>query len=51
MAFEKGSPLVECVNLALQEMKDDGALKEIRQKWLVGKADAPLIEGQLRWHG
>jgi hypothetical protein len=24
MALEKGSPLVECVNLALQEMKDDG---------------------------
>jgi polar amino acid transport system substrate-binding protein len=45
MAFEKGSPLVECVNLALQEMKDDGRLDEIRQEWLSGKTDAPLIEG------
>ena len=45
MAFEKGSPLVECVNLALQEMKDDGTLHEIRQEWLADKADAPLIEG------
>lgn len=44
MAFEKGSPLVQCVNLALQEMKDDGTLDEIRRQWLAGKADAPLIE-------
>jgi polar amino acid transport system substrate-binding protein len=45
MAFEKGSPLVECVNLALQEMKDDGTLDEIRQEWLADRADAPVIEG------
>ena len=45
MAFEKGSPIVECVNLALEEMKDDGALDEIRRKWLAGTTDAPLIEG------
>lgn len=44
MAFEKGSPLVECVNLALQEMKDDGTLDAIRQKWLADTADAPLIQ-------
>jgi polar amino acid transport system substrate-binding protein len=45
MAFEKGSPLVACVNLALQEMRDDGTLDEIRHQWLAGKANAPLIEG------
>jgi polar amino acid transport system substrate-binding protein len=45
MALEKGSPLVECLNLALQEMKDDGTLEEIRQEWLADKADAPVIEG------
>jgi polar amino acid transport system substrate-binding protein len=45
MAFEKGSPLVECVNLALREMKDDGTLDEIRRKWLADAADAPVIEG------
>jgi polar amino acid transport system substrate-binding protein len=45
MAFEKGSPLVECVNLALQEMKEDGTLDQIRQEWLADKADAPVIEG------
>jgi polar amino acid transport system substrate-binding protein len=43
MAFEKWSPLVECVNLALQEMEEDGTLDAIRQKWLEGAADAPLI--------
>lgn len=45
MAFEKGSPLVQCINLALQEMKDDGTLDEIRQEWLADEADAPVIEG------
>ena len=45
MAFEEGSPLVECVNLALQEMKDDGTLDEIRQAWLADMVDAPVIEG------
>jgi polar amino acid transport system substrate-binding protein len=45
MAFEKGNPLVECVNLALQEMKDDGTLDEIRREWLSAKTDAPVIEG------
>jgi polar amino acid transport system substrate-binding protein len=45
MAFEKGSPLVQCVDLALQEMKDDGTLEEIRQEWLGNEADAPPIDG------
>jgi polar amino acid transport system substrate-binding protein len=45
MAFEEGSPLVECVNLALQEMKDDGALDEIREEWLADKDRAPVIQG------
>lgn len=43
MAFERGSPLVECVNLALREMRDDGSLDAIRRKWLEGTAEAPLI--------
>ena len=44
MAFEKGSSFVECVNLALQEMKDDGTLDAIRQTWLPDTADVPSIE-------
>ena len=44
MAFEKGSPIVECVNLALDEMKDDGTLAHLRHRWLADETDAPLIE-------
>jgi polar amino acid transport system substrate-binding protein len=43
MAFETGNPLVECVNLALQEMKADGTLDEIEQQWLADKTDAPVL--------
>jgi polar amino acid transport system substrate-binding protein len=43
MAFTKGNPLVGCVNLALQELKDDGSLMEIQQTWLADKASAPVI--------
>jgi polar amino acid transport system substrate-binding protein len=43
MAFPKGSALVQCVNLALGELKEDGTLDEIQQKWLSDKASAPVI--------
>jgi polar amino acid transport system substrate-binding protein len=43
MAFETGSPLVECVNLALQEMRDDGTLDAIEQEWLADKTNAPVL--------
>lgn len=43
MSFETGSPLVECVNLALQEMKDDGTLDAIEQEWLADKTNAPVL--------
>jgi polar amino acid transport system substrate-binding protein len=43
MAFETGSPLVECVNLALQEMKADGTLQAIHDEWLAGATDAPFL--------
>jgi polar amino acid transport system substrate-binding protein len=45
MAFEQGSPIVDCVDLALQEMKDDGTLAALRREWLADVTDAPLIEG------
>lgn len=45
MAFEKGSPIVQCVDLALKEMRDDGTLDEIRREWLADATDAPLIDG------
>jgi polar amino acid transport system substrate-binding protein len=34
MALAKGSALTACVNLALQEMKDDGTLQDITDEWL-----------------
>jgi polar amino acid transport system substrate-binding protein len=43
MAFETGSPLVECVDLALQEMKADGTLDAIEQQWLADKTNAPVL--------
>ena len=43
MVFETGSPLVECVNLALQEMKADGTLDAIEQQWLADKTNAPVL--------
>jgi hypothetical protein len=37
---------VQCVNLALGQMRDDGTLDEIRHEWLGDEADAQLIEGE-----
>ena len=45
MTFEKGNPLVECVNLALERIKSDGTLEAIYQEWLADKASAPVISG------
>jgi polar amino acid transport system substrate-binding protein len=43
MAFEGGSPLVDCVNAALGRLRDDGRLAEIQQEWLSDKASAPVL--------
>jgi polar amino acid transport system substrate-binding protein len=39
MTFTKGSPLVACVNQALEEMKGDGTLKDIQTTWLSQKTN------------
>ena len=44
MVFEKGNPLVECVNEALATLRENGTLGEIEQEWLADKADAPVLE-------
>ncbi len=44
MVFEEGSSLTDCVNEALQRVKDDGKLEEIQTEWLSTKAEAPVIE-------
>jgi polar amino acid transport system substrate-binding protein len=43
MVFEDGSPLVECVNQALDELKADGTLQAIQQEWLADRAQAPVL--------
>ncbi len=43
MLFEKGSPLVECVNQALTLLKDDGTLDSIEQQWLSDVVDVPEL--------
>jgi polar amino acid transport system substrate-binding protein len=39
MTFTKGSPLVGCVNQALEEMKSDGTLRDIQTTWLSQKTN------------
>jgi polar amino acid transport system substrate-binding protein len=45
LALEKDSALTECLDLALQALKDDGTLAGIQQEWLADNASAPVIEG------
>ena len=44
MLFEKGNPLVSCVNQALATLKDDGTLDQLEQKWLSGATDVPVLK-------
>ncbi len=43
MVFEAGSPLVECVNLGLEELRSDGTLDALEQEWLADKTNAPIL--------
>ena len=43
MVFEKGNPLVPCVNKALAALKKDGTLQKIQDKWLSSEVDAPVL--------
>jgi polar amino acid transport system substrate-binding protein len=45
MALRKGSPITQCVNLALHEIRKDGTLAKIRQRWLAETTKAPLLDG------
>jgi polar amino acid transport system substrate-binding protein len=42
LVFEKGNPLVECVNEAIAALRGDGTLDELEQEWLGGSA--PVLE-------
>jgi len=42
--FEEGSPLVECVNLALAELTADGTLEDLQSEWLADYLAVPVIQ-------
>ena len=44
VALAKDSPLTDCVNAAIAEMKSDGTLEAITKEWLSEKANAPVIQ-------
>jgi polar amino acid transport system substrate-binding protein len=44
MVFEEGNPLRECVNQAIAELKADGTLASIQDRWLSQRVQAPVLE-------
>ena len=44
MLFEKGNPLVGCVNQALATMKSDGSLAALEKKWLSQTVNVPVLQ-------
>ena len=44
MLFEKGNPLVGCINEALAAMTADGTLDQIQQQWLSTAVDVPVLQ-------
>ena len=44
MVFQKGNPLIACVNNALANMKATGVLKRIQQIWLAKVTGAPVLK-------
>ena len=44
MLFDLDNPLVDCVNIALSTLKENGSLDEITATWLSTKADIPVIK-------
>jgi polar amino acid transport system substrate-binding protein len=44
MLFSKGNPLVDCANQALANLKSDGTLDSIEQKWLSQTVSVPVLK-------
>jgi polar amino acid transport system substrate-binding protein len=44
LLFEKGNPLVSCVNTALAALRTDGTLAKIQNQWLAADAGAPVLK-------
>jgi polar amino acid transport system substrate-binding protein len=43
LVFQKGNPLVRCVNKALAQMRSGGTLKRLEARWL-GRTGAPVLK-------
>jgi polar amino acid transport system substrate-binding protein len=43
MVFQKGNKLVGCVNHALNQLRSDGTLQQIQEKWLAKVGGAPIL--------
>lgn len=43
MLFEEGNPLVDCVNAALANLRDDGTLEALEDEWLNQGGNIPTI--------
>jgi polar amino acid transport system substrate-binding protein len=43
MVFQKGNKLVGCVNHALTQLRSDGTLQQIQEKWLAKVGGAPIL--------
>lgn len=43
MLFEEGSPLVECINDALQALIDDGTVEALQEEWLNQGGSIPTL--------
>ncbi len=44
LLFQKGNPLVACVNEALAALTDDGTLAQLEQEWLSDVVDVPVLQ-------
>jgi polar amino acid transport system substrate-binding protein len=42
--LQKGSPLTDCVNQALAQLKESGTLRSLEQRWLGAAAGAPVLK-------
>ena len=43
LVFQKGNPLVRCVNKALARMRADGSLRRLEIRWLAQSDGAPIL--------
>jgi polar amino acid transport system substrate-binding protein len=44
LLMEKGSPITDCVNQAVDALQDDGTLKSIEQQWLSSVVNVPVLQ-------